>query len=55
LGRDVAYTIGNDFALVRTAIDRGIPLTEVKRKSLIVKDLDVLDGGISAALGLERY
>jgi pilus assembly protein CpaE len=54
LGRDIAYTIGNDFALVRTAIDRGIPLAEVKRKNAIVKDLDVLDGGISAALGLER-
>jgi pilus assembly protein CpaE len=55
LGRDVAYTVGNDFALVRTAIDRGIPLSEVKRKNAIVKDLDVLDGGISAALGLERH
>ena len=54
LGRDVAYTVGNDFALVRTAIDRGIPLSEVKRKNAIVKDLDVLDAGISAALGLER-
>jgi len=54
LGRDIAYTIGNDFPLVRTAIDRGIPLSEIKRKSPIIKDLDVLDGGISAALGLER-
>jgi pilus assembly protein CpaE len=54
LGRDIAYTVGNDFALVRAAIDRGIPLSEVKRKNAIVKDLDVLDGGIATALGLER-
>ena len=54
LGRDMAYTIGNDFALVRTAIDRGIPLSEVKRKNALLKDLDVLDAGIAAALGLER-
>lgn len=54
LGRDVAFTVGNDFLLVRTAIDRGIPLSEVKRKSSIIKDLDILHSGVSAALGLER-
>jgi pilus assembly protein CpaE len=55
LGRDIAFTVGNDFPLFRTAIDRGIPLSEVKKKSPILKDLDALDSGISAALGLERY
>jgi pilus assembly protein CpaE len=54
LHRDVAYTVGNDFALIRTAIDRGVPISELKRKSAIGKDLDLLDSGISAALGLER-
>ena len=54
LGRDIAYTVGNDFMMVRTAIDRGIPLSEVKRKNAIVKDLDILDNGIAAVLGLER-
>jgi pilus assembly protein CpaE len=54
LGRDIAYTVGNDFMMVRTAIDRGIPLSEVKRKNPIVKDLDILDNGIAAVLGLER-
>ena len=54
LGRDVAYTIANDFALMRAAIDRGVPISEIKRKSALGKDLDTLDAGIAAALGLER-
>ena len=54
LGRDIDYTVVNDFALVRSAIDRGVPIDELKRKSALGKDLDVLDAGIAAALGLER-
>lgn len=54
LGRDIAYTVTNDFALMRAAIDRGVPISDIKRKSAIGKDLDVLDTGIAAALGLER-
>jgi pilus assembly protein CpaE len=54
LGRDIAFTVSNDFPLVRAAIDRGVPLSEVKRKSAVGKDLQLLDSGIAAALGLER-
>lgn len=54
LGRDVAYTIANDHPIMRAAIDRGVPIDEIKRKSAIGKDLDTLDAGIAAALGLER-
>jgi pilus assembly protein CpaE len=54
LGLDIAYTIANDFPLMRTAIDRGIPIDELKRKSAVGKDLDALDAGLAAALGLER-
>ena len=54
LGQDVAYTVSNDFALMRAAIDRGVPISDIKRKCAIAKDLDVLDSGIAAALGLER-
>ena len=54
LGRSVAYTVANDHAIMRAAIDRGVPIDEVKRKSAIGKDLDMLDAGIAAALGLER-
>ncbi len=54
LGRDVSYTIANDHAVIRAAIDRGVPIDEIKRKSAIGRDLDTLDAGIAAALGLER-
>jgi pilus assembly protein CpaE len=54
LGRDVGYTIANDFALMRMAIDRGVPINELKRKSALGKDLDALEAGVAAALGLER-
>ena len=54
LGRDVAYTVANDFQLMRSAIDRGIALGEVKRKSALQSDLDKLAAGIAGALGRER-
>lgn len=54
LGRDISYTIANDFAVMRSAIDRGIPIDEVKRKSAVGHDIDQLADGIAAALGLER-
>jgi len=54
LGREVGYTVANDFALVRGAIDRGVPIDEIKRKTAVSKDLDILDAGLAAALGLER-
>jgi len=54
LGRDVAYTVSNDFLLMRAAIDRGVPIGDIKRKSAVAKDLETLDIGLAAALGLER-
>lgn len=54
LGRDVAYTVANDFLLMRSAIDRGVPIGDIKRKSAVAKDLETLDAGLAAALGLER-
>jgi pilus assembly protein CpaE len=54
LGRDVAYTVSNDFGLMRAAIDRGVPIDEIKRKTAVAKDLDSMDAGVAAALGLER-
>ncbi len=54
LGRDVSYTVANDFALMRGAIDRGVPISQIKRKTALGKDLDTLDAGIAAVLRLER-
>ncbi len=36
------------------AIDRGVPIAEIKRKCPLVKDIDTMDRGVAAALGLER-
>lgn len=54
LGHEIAYTVSNDFPLIHAAIERGLPIAEIRRKSAISKDLDILDAGIAAALGLER-
>jgi pilus assembly protein CpaE len=54
LGREVAYTVANDQPLIDAAIDRGVLIDEVKRKSALSRDLDALDTGLAAALGLER-
>jgi pilus assembly protein CpaE len=54
LGRDVGFNIANDFQLMRAAIDRGVPINEIKRKSALGRDLDALDAGVAAAFGLER-
>lgn len=54
LGRDIAYTITNEPAVMRAATDRGVPISEIKRKSAVGKDIDLLDAGVAGVLGLER-
>lgn len=54
LGREIAYTIANDPAVMRVATERGVPIAEIKRKSAVGKDIDTLDAGIAGALGWER-
>ena len=54
LHRSVAFTVANDHATMTQAIDRGVPLAEVKRKCPLVKDIAAMDRGVAAALGLER-
>ena len=54
LGHDISYTIANEPQIMRAALDRGVPISEVKRKSAISKDLDQLDAGLAAALKLDR-
>jgi pilus assembly protein CpaE len=54
LGRNVSYTIANEPAVMQPAIERGVPISEIKRKSAVGRDIDMLDSGIAAALGRER-
>jgi pilus assembly protein CpaE len=52
LGREVAFTIANDHPLMRSAIDRGVPLADVKTKSALGRDID--DMAQSLAVILEQ-
>lgn len=54
LGHELSYTVANEPALMRTAIDQGIPIGEVKRRSAVGRDIDSLSVAVAAALGLER-
>ncbi len=54
LGREISYTIANDHPLMSSAISQGVAIADIRRKSSIGKDIDTLDAGIAAALGLGR-
>lgn len=54
LGRDIAYTVANDPTVMHEATERGVPISEIKRKSAVGKDIDMLDAGIAGAFGRER-
>jgi pilus assembly protein CpaE len=54
LGRDISYLVANDPQVMHPATERGVPIAEIKRKSAIGKDIDLLESGIAAALGRER-
>ena len=40
--------------VMRVATERGVPISEIKRKSGVGKDIDALDAGVAAALRWER-
>ena len=54
LGRQIAYTVANEPAVMRAAVDRGVSIAEIKRKSMVGKDIDALVAGIEAAVGSDR-
>lgn len=54
LGRDIAFTIANEPGVMRAALEQGVPIAEVKRRSAIGKDIDQLVAGVAGILGLER-
>ncbi|MEO8618990.1 MAG: hypothetical protein ABI412_06475 [Sphingomicrobium sp.] len=53
LGRDVSFTIANDHPLMRSAIDRGVPLSDIKSKSALGKDIEALAADLASILGQE--
>ena len=54
LGREVAFTVVSDPALMRSATERGVPIDELKRKSQLGKDLDHIDTVLADVLELAR-
>lgn len=54
LRKPVAFSIANDHETMSQAIDRGIPIEQVKRKSPLNRDIGVMEQGVAAALGLEH-
>ena len=54
LGRPIAFTVANDHETMSTAIERGVPVSEIKRRGPLARDLDALADGIVAALGVEK-
>jgi pilus assembly protein CpaE len=54
LGREARFTVANDPATVNGAIERGVTVDEIKRKSAFGKDLERLDKALVDLLGLER-
>ena len=41
-------------AVMHPAIEQGVPISDIKRKSAVGRDIDMLDSGIAGALGRER-
>jgi len=54
LKRPIAFSIANDYETMSQATDRGVPIAEVKRKCALGRDLDTMEQGVTAALGLEH-
>ena len=54
LGRDIAFTIADEPHVMHAALEQGVPISEIKRKSAVGRDLDQLHAGLADVLGLER-
>lgn len=50
LGRPIHHTIANDAETMAAAIDRGIPVWELRRKAPLARDLDSLAASLAAAV-----
>jgi pilus assembly protein CpaE len=54
LGREIAFTVADDPEVMSAAIDQGRTVGEIRRKSALVRDLDVIDAAVTNTLRLER-
>jgi pilus assembly protein CpaE len=54
LGRKIAFTVADEPDILGAAIDQGVTVGDIRRKSPLVRDLDAIDGAITNLLRLER-
>jgi pilus assembly protein CpaE len=54
LGRPADFTVANDYQTITEAIERGVPLAEVRRKGALARDLALLETGVAQILKRER-
>ncbi|WP_114226881.1 MULTISPECIES: AAA family ATPase [Sphingomonas] len=54
LGRAIDFTVSDDPDVLSTALQQGVPIDAVRRKSAIGKDLDVIRAALAAAFDGER-
>ena len=54
LGRDIWNMVADDPDVMHAATEQGVPITEIRRKSAVGKDISMLETGVAAALGRER-
>lgn len=54
LKKGISFTVTNDHSTMSQAIDRGVPLAEIKKKCALVRDIDAMQQGVASALGLEH-
>lgn len=53
LGRGADFTVCDDPDVLAAAIDRGVPIEEIRRKSAIGKDLDIIGAALAADVARE--
>ena len=50
LGRKFDYYVANDFSLVSEAINQGVPLSKIKKRSKVGKSIDHMFADVQEAL-----
>ena len=53
LGRPIAYTVANEHETMSTAIERGVPVLQIRRKGPLARDLETIAAGLAETLAVE--
>jgi pilus assembly protein CpaE len=53
LGRAIAHTVANDHETMSAAIEQGVPVTDIRRKGPLIRDLDSMTTALLETLAVE--